>query len=175
MAGGLSEEALVAKTQKEILKEAKGGGSKQTGEDGVHAPVEPVPDVEWVGETWGLFWPDIENEMDENKEDPAKYLKKHYPDPKAPKIPPAKETAVTREPIVPLECPEAAKPAKLATPPPAVKLRPKKEPAPKLASPPRLEVFEGPKDINNDNSKWGWMRAEDSSASKARFRLSIFW
>ena len=71
---------------------------------------------------------------------------------------------------------------KEATPPPppapVVKLRPKKEPEPpkpKLKSPPRLEVFEGPVDINNDNSKWGWMRAEDKSADKARFRLSIFW
>merc|ERR1712032_262408 len=151
-----------------ILKEAaKGGGGSKVGRDGIHEPIEPVPDVDWVGETWGLFWPDIENEMEEKKEDPSKYLKK----------------ATISDPVAPILCPEAPKPVvvkKEATPPPApvVKLRPKKEPEPpkpKLASPPRLEVFEGPVDIDNDNSKWGWMRAEDKSASKARFRLSIFW
>merc|ERR1739844_672492 len=115
--------------------------------------------------------PDIENEMEEKKEDPSKYLKKHYPDPKAAKThPPPTEKATIRDPLAPILCPEAPKPV--------VKLRPKKEPEPpkpKLKSPPRLEVFEGPVDINNDNSKWGWMRAEDKSADKARFRLSIFW
>ena len=26
----------------------------------IHAPVEPIPDNDWVGETWGLYWPDQE-------------------------------------------------------------------------------------------------------------------
>ena len=186
MTGAKSNEELVSKTQEQILKDAaKGGGGSNIGSDGIHEPVEPVPDVDWVGETWGLFWPDIENEMEEKKEDPSKYLKKHYPDPKQAKThPPPTEKAQVSDPIEPILCPEAPKPVvkKAATPPPppapVVKLRPKKDPeppAPRLKSPPRLEVFEGPVDIDNDNSKWGWMRAEDKSASKARFRLSIFW
>jgi len=184
MTGAKADDMLVTKTQEEILKEAaKGGGGSKVGPDGIHDPVEPVPDVDWVGETWGLFWPDIENEMEEKKEDPSKYLKKHYPDPKAKKDhPPPTEKALISDPIESILCPEAPKPVvkKEVTPPPppVVKLRPRKEPkppAPKLASPPRLEVFEGPQDINNDNSKWSWMRADDKSADKARFRLSIFW
>merc|ERR1712126_460139 len=179
MTGAKSDEMLVSKTQEQILKEAaKGGGGSKVGSDGIHDPIEPVPDVDWVGETWGLFWPDIENEMEEKKEDPSKYLKKHYPDPKAAKDhPPPTETATIRDPVAPILCPEAPVVKKEATPP-IVKLRPKKEPEPpkpRLKSPPRLEVFEGPVDIDNDNSKWGWMRSADKSADKARFRLSIFW
>jgi hypothetical protein len=184
---------MLAATQQQILQDAAGCAG-EAGPGGLHPPLEPCPDIDWVGETWGLFWPDIEGEMDEKKEDPSKYLKKHYPDPKAAKEhPPATEKASVCEPPAPLTCPEAAAPAprpatpprpvappvaRPAAPPPPVKLRPKKEPqapVPRLKSPPRIEVFEGPKDIDNDNSKWGWMRSEDSSASKARFRLSIFW
>ena len=176
----MKEEQVIAKTNQQILHEAGGACQATVAADGVHSPLEPLPDVDWVGETWGLFWPDIENEMDENKEDPAKFLKKHYPDPKAAGAPARPtETATVTEALTPLLCPEAPKPTKAATPPPAVKLRHKNKtpppPTPKLASPPRLEVFEGPQDIDNDNSKWGWMRSDDSSASKARFRLSIFW
>ena len=25
-----------------------------------HKAVEPIPDRDWVGETWGLYWPDLE-------------------------------------------------------------------------------------------------------------------
>merc|ERR1712080_665469 len=80
--------------------------------------------------------------------------------------PPPTETATIHDPVAPILCPEAPVVKKEPTPP-VVKLRPKKEPEPpkpKLKSPPRLEVFEGPVDIDNDNSKWGWMRAEDKSA-----------
>ena len=133
MTGAKSDEMLVSKTQEQILKDAaKGGGGSKVGSDGIHEPIEPVPDVDWVGETWGLFWPDIENEMEEKKEDPSKYLKKHYPDPKQKKThPPPTEKAQVSDPIEPILCPEAAKPVvkKAATPPPpppVVKLRPKK-------------------------------------------------
>jgi len=44
----------------------------------IHAPLEPIPDNDWTGETWGLFWPD--QEMEEKSEDPTKYIKKHYED-----------------------------------------------------------------------------------------------
>ena len=39
----------------------------------IHAPLEPIPDNDWTGETWGLFWPD--QEMEEKSEDPTKYIK----------------------------------------------------------------------------------------------------
>merc|ERR1711902_412531 len=45
----------------------------------IYAPLEPIPDNDWVGETWGLFWPDLE-EFEELKENPEKFLKKHYED-----------------------------------------------------------------------------------------------
>ena len=44
----------------------------------LHAPVSPIPDNDWEGETWGLYWPDIERDMEENMEDPCKYISKHY-------------------------------------------------------------------------------------------------
>ena len=39
----------------------------------IHAPVEPIPDNDWVGETWGLFWPD--QELEDKSEDPTKFVK----------------------------------------------------------------------------------------------------
>ena len=39
----------------------------------VNAPLDPIPDNDWQGETWGLFWPD--QEMEERSEDPTKYIK----------------------------------------------------------------------------------------------------
>merc|ERR1712215_555952 len=114
MTGSPEEEHIVRKTTQQIKKEAAAAscqGQPGTGVGGVHPPVEPVPDVDWVGETWGLFWPDIENEMEEKKEDPSKYLKKHYPDPKQAKDhPPPSEMATIRDPVAPILCPEAPKP-----------------------------------------------------------------
>merc|ERR1712243_94368 len=186
MTGSPEEEHIVRKTTQQIKKEAAAAscqGQPGTSVGGVHPPVEPVPDVDWVGETWGLYWPDIEGEIEEKKEDPEKYLKKHYPDNSAEGAhPPATETAVFIEAPSVLQCAKEPTPPpvpKEATPPP-VKLRPKKvmAPPPEKKEPlpePKLEVFSGPKDIDNDNSKWNWMRSSDESASTARFRLSIFW
>ena len=72
MTGAKSDEMLVSKTQEQILKDAAKGGGK-VGSDGIHDPIEPVPDVDWVGETWGLFWPDTE--LEDKSEDPNKYIK----------------------------------------------------------------------------------------------------
>ena len=67
----------VNKTNAQLHIEA--GGVRQTkklsapnGLD-IHSPVEPIPDNDWTGETWGLFWPD--QEMEEKSEDPTKYIK----------------------------------------------------------------------------------------------------
>ena len=35
--------------------------------------MDPVPDQDWGGETWGLFWPDTE--LEDKSEDPNKYIK----------------------------------------------------------------------------------------------------
>merc|ERR1712243_78234 len=151
MTGSPKEGQIVRKTTQQIKKEAAAASCQGQGltVGGVHPPVEPVPDVDWVGETWGLYWPSVLQCA------------------KEPTPPPVPKEATP--PPVPKE----------ATPPP-VKLRPKKvmAPPPEKKEPlpePKLEVFSGPKDIDNDNSKWNWMRSSDESASTARFRLSIFW
>lgn len=136
----------------------------------IHAPVDPVPDQDWVGETWGLFWPDTE--LEDKSEDPNKYIKKHYEDKSKKKdYPPANDSATTHSVDV-LTCPRPATPPpppKPAPPPPVV-MRKKKTPPPAP-----VEEFEGPRDVEGDNSKWSWMRSSDRSAGKARFSLSIYW
>lgn len=39
----------------------------------VQPALEPIPDNDWQGETWGLFWPD--QELEDKSEDPTKYIK----------------------------------------------------------------------------------------------------
>ena len=69
-------------TNKQLHIEAGAGGSKKKlslpfGPD-IHAPVEPIPDNDWVGETWGLYWPDQEmEERARQAEDPTKFIKVH--------------------------------------------------------------------------------------------------
>ena len=59
----------VEKTQKEISKEA--GGEREGGEGGgrevegvwtPHPPVNLIPDNDWVGETWGVYFSDFDVE-----------------------------------------------------------------------------------------------------------------
>ena len=191
-----SEEELVSKTQEQLKKEASTCSQPFEGSSlDLHPPVEPIPDDGWEGETWGLFWPDLE-EFDELKEDPEKFIKKHYEDKsKAAWHPPANLKAETswvetlsapeKEKPVVIVPPPAAAPPPATAPPPVVVLRPKKPdpvPAPKPIVPELKPVvvipcptFAGPTNIDNDNSKWSWMRSEDKSAGKARFSLSIYW
>ena len=73
-----SDAEWVDLSNKQLEIEATGAGAKKklsgvsNGPD-VHAPIEPIPDNDWTGETWGLFWPD--QEMEEKSEDPTKYIK----------------------------------------------------------------------------------------------------
>ena len=73
----VSSDQWVDATNKQLSIEAGGGqvSRKVSADNGpdIHAPVEPVPDNDWVGETWGLFWPD--QELENNSEDPTKYIK----------------------------------------------------------------------------------------------------
>ena len=75
----VSSEQWVDATKQQLDLEGAGGGqvsrkvsAADHGPD-IHAPVEPIPDNDWVGETWGLFWPD--QELENNSEDPTKYIK----------------------------------------------------------------------------------------------------
>ena len=82
-------------------------------------------------------------------------LQKHYEDKSKKKdYPPANDSATTHSVDV-LTCPRPATPPpppKPAPPPPVV-MRKKKTPPPAP-----VEVFEGPRDVEGDNSKWSWMR-----------------
>ena len=67
----------VEASQEQLVVEGKGGVrrskiSHDLGLD-VQPALEPIPDNDWTGETWGLFWPD--QELEERSEDPTKYIK----------------------------------------------------------------------------------------------------
>lgn len=158
------EEKWVDMTQKQIEIEASSGKKATEPGQNVHPALEPVPDTDWVGGTWGLFWPDLE-EFDELKEDPEKYIKKHYEDKNTEAHPAADLTAEILVTEL-LTCPKQKTPP---PPPPEVVLLPKK---PEVVIP--ADVFES-NDVDNDNSKWAWMRSGDKSAGRARASLSIYW
>jgi len=160
-----NEEKWVSMTNKQIETEASAGKKTSESCQNVHPPLEPIPDTDWVGDTWGLFWPDLE-EFDELKEDPEKYIKKHYDDKNTKDHPPADLEATIRI-IETSTCPKEKTPKpKTPTPPPAVVLRTKQ---------PRSPSMTPPCDIDNDNSKWDWMKSKDQSSAKARFSLSMYW
>merc|ERR1712227_329689 len=116
-----SDAEWVDLSNKQLEIEATVGGVKKklsgvTNGPDIHAPIEPIPDNDWTGETWGLFWPD--QEMEERSEDPTKYIKKHYEDKtKQVKHPPADLTAETTSVTV-LTCPRPKTPTPTPTPPP---------------------------------------------------------
>ena len=67
----------VEASQEQLVVEGKGGARKakislDLGLE-VQPALEPIPDNDWTGETWGLFWPD--QELEEKSEDPTKYIK----------------------------------------------------------------------------------------------------
>eukprot|EP00092_Neocalanus_flemingeri_P007180 GFUD01007758.1.p1 GENE.GFUD01007758.1~~GFUD01007758.1.p1 ORF type:complete len:200 (-),score=69.69 GFUD01007758.1:90-689(-) len=196
-----SEEKWVDMTNEQIRKEIASCSKIVEGSSlSVHPPQEPIPDDDWEGGTWGLFWPDLE-EFDELKEDPEKYVKKHYEDKsKTPKYPPAnlkadisavetitapaeEKPVIVAAPPPPVAAPPPVPPPATPSPAPTVVLRPKKvvlppqEPVIPIIKP-EIEIpcenFD-PVNIDNDNSKWSWMRSSDQSAGRARFSLSIYW
>ena len=54
----------VERTEREIAREAGERGGEGGGGEGwtPHPPVHPVPDNDWVGETWGLYFQDMDFE-----------------------------------------------------------------------------------------------------------------
>ena len=183
----MSEEELIARTKEQLKEEASAAKLSSNGtSSNLHPALEPVPDDDWVGETWGLFWPDLE-EFDELKENPEKFLKKHYEDKsKLPWHPPANLKAEISS-IEALTAPKAEKP--VVVPPvkaavPEVILRPKKEEPIKspelIVEEPQPEVMIpapsfDPMNKERDPSKWDWAKSKDKSAGRARFSLSIYW
>jgi len=189
---GMSEDELIHKTKLQLKEEAAATSDEFSGTGlDLHPALEPVPDDDWEGGTWGLFWPDLE-EFEELKENPEKYIKKHYEDKTKATHPPANlkadisfyETLTAPEKEKPVVvAATVAAPALVAAPAPVV-LRPKKQepvkapqpiiPVIKEEIPIPCPAFE-PVNVDNDNSKWSWMRSEDKSAGRARFSLSIYW
>jgi len=148
----------------------------------IHAPVEPIPDNDWVGETWGLFWPD--QELEDKSEDPTKFVKKHYEDKTKKASHPPANLKASMSSVDVLTCPRPKTPTPPPPPKPQVKPQPPPpQPAPAvvmrkkktLPPPPPLETVFEQKEVNGDNSKWSWLRSEDKSAGRARFSLSIYW
>jgi len=125
----------------------------------IHPPVDSIPDHDWKGETWGLYWPDLE-EFNELMVEASE--KKHYED-KRKKYPPADGVCQIRT-VETQSCPKEKTPVPVS---PKVVLREeKKTPAP------APEVFQKNR---RDPGKWDWVRNKESSAQRARFSLSVYW
>merc|ERR1712089_54569 len=59
----------------------RGGGGRLEGEGGAswtpHPPLEKIPDNDWIGETWGLFYSDLA--IEDLQEDPEQHMTNHNP------------------------------------------------------------------------------------------------
>jgi len=86
---GKSKKKLVALTTEQLRVEgAQPASGCQMIDDRflVHI-AEPIPDHDWVGGTWGLYWSDYEDELRELLEqDTQKYIRKHQEDKVVPGI-----------------------------------------------------------------------------------------
>jgi hypothetical protein len=75
-----SKKKWVALSQEQLQLESAASSAKMVGENEIHS-VEPIPDHDWVGGTWGLFWSDYEDELRELLEkDTESYIKEHQED-----------------------------------------------------------------------------------------------
>jgi len=73
---------IINQTVDQLQVEAEKKGLCNVTESGqiIHK-VEPIPDHDWKGETWGLYWSDYEDELRELiEENTEKYIKKHPDD-----------------------------------------------------------------------------------------------
>ena len=72
-----SKKKWVALSQEQLQLESASSSAKMVGENHIHS-VEPIPDHDWVGGTWGLFFSDYEDELRELlEEDAEKYITTH--------------------------------------------------------------------------------------------------
>eukprot|EP00092_Neocalanus_flemingeri_P068186 GFUD01083275.1.p1 GENE.GFUD01083275.1~~GFUD01083275.1.p1 ORF type:complete len:278 (+),score=98.57 GFUD01083275.1:151-984(+) len=81
-----SKKKWVALSTDQLLLESSPSSAKMVGDNLIHC-AEPIPDHDWVGGTWGLFWSDYEDELRELlEEDTEKYIKKHPEDKVSPRV-----------------------------------------------------------------------------------------
>ena len=81
-----SKKKWVALSTDQLQLESSPSSSKMVGENLIHC-AEPIPDHDWVGGTWGLYWSDYEDELRELlEEDTQKYIKKHPEDKVTPRV-----------------------------------------------------------------------------------------
>jgi len=77
-----TKKQIINQTVDQLQVEAEKKGLCNVTESGqiIHK-VEPIPDHDWKGETWGLYWSDYEDELRELiEENTEKYIKKHPDD-----------------------------------------------------------------------------------------------
>ena len=75
-----SKKKWIALSQEQLQLESATSSAKMVGENEIHS-AEPIPDHDWVGGTWGLFWSDNEDELRELLEkDTESYIKEHQED-----------------------------------------------------------------------------------------------
>jgi len=128
----------MARTKKQIINQTveqlqveanKKGGCKVTECGQIIHCVESIPDNDWKGETWGLYFSDYEDElMAIIEQDPGRYIKKHQEDKYHPRIHGVKI----------LECPVKQRTPSPPPPPPPPK------PAPVLNIRPPAEIESTP-------------------------------
>jgi len=156
-----SKKKWVSLTQEKLEAESSKSSCKYIGDKVVHC-AEPIPDNDWVGETWGLYFSDYEEELlGLIEHDTDKYIKKHPEDKINPRIFEVKVLTCERKEkapeIVKAPTPPIAKPpptkakekspeiVKAPTPPPKVKEKSPeivKAPTPPIAKPPPPKVKE---------------------------------
>jgi len=161
-----SKKQWVSMTQEKLQAESSKSSCKYVGDKVIHC-AEPIPDNDWVGETWGLYFSDYEEELlGLIEHDTDKYIKKHPQDKinpcifeveiltcerkeKAPEKPIAeppstkmkeKSPEIVKAPTPPIEEPL---PAKVIEKPPKIV----KAPTPPIEEPPPPKVIEKPPKI----------------------------
>lgn len=122
-----SKNQLINLTSNQLKADAQKKGKSKTSEYGFKInEVEPIPDHDWVGETWGLYFSDYEEELLKILEqEPEKYIRKH----------PVDKWQARCSSVVILTCP-----AKQASPSPPPPPSPSPPPPPAPSPPPSPPV-----------------------------------
>ena len=120
-----SKKKWVALSQEQLQLESAASSAKMVGENKIHS-AEPIPDHDWVGGTWGLFWSDYEDELREQLEkDTENYIKEHQEDKVMPET---KEVKILRCPEK-VNSPDIMEPSEIIEDAPAMEIV---EPTPPL-------------------------------------------
>ena len=133
-----SKKQWVSITQEKLQAESSKSSCKYVGDKVVHL-AESIPDNDWVGETWGLYFSDYEEELlGLIEHDTDKYIKKHPQD----KINPF----IIEVKILTCERKEKAQEKAIAEPP-STEMKEKspiivKAPTPPIVEPPPPKVIE---------------------------------